>query len=44
MAGRQRALIDAGRWDLAMKMDIDEIRELYGDKYDTHIAEWRASR
>ncbi|MCX5309257.1 DUF6531 domain-containing protein [Streptomyces sp. NBC_00160] len=35
----QRALIDAGRWDLAMKMDIDEIRELYGDKYDTHIAD-----
>ncbi|MGW6848562.1 RHS repeat-associated core domain-containing protein [Streptomyces virginiae] len=35
----QRALIDAGRWDLAMKKDIDEIRELYGDKYDTHIAD-----
>lgn len=34
---KQRALIDAGRWDQAMKMDIDEIRELYGDKYDTHI-------
>ncbi|GAQ57514.1 DUF6531 domain-containing protein [Streptomyces acidiscabies] len=33
----QRQLIDAGRWDEAMKMDIDEIRELYGDKYDTHI-------
>ncbi|MFJ6635905.1 hypothetical protein ACIQMR_31585 [Streptomyces sp. NPDC091376] len=36
---RQRALIDQGRWDLAMKMDIDEIRELYGSKYDTHIAD-----
>ncbi|WP_313896659.1 RHS repeat-associated core domain-containing protein [Streptomyces sp. GC420] len=35
----QRAHIDNGRWDLAMKMDIDEIRELYGDKYDTHIAD-----
>ncbi|MFD6891846.1 RHS repeat-associated core domain-containing protein [Streptomyces sp. NPDC059957] len=35
----QRALIDSGRWDLAMKMDIDEIRDLYGDKYDTHIAD-----
>ncbi|MGV9427244.1 DUF6531 domain-containing protein [Streptomyces sp. NPDC003656] len=34
---KQRNLIDAGRWDQAMKMDIDEIRELYGDKYDTHI-------
>jgi RHS repeat-associated protein len=34
---KQRALIDAGRWDQAMKMDIDEIRELYGDKYDKHI-------
>ncbi|GEK04039.1 RHS repeat-associated core domain-containing protein [Streptomyces sp. ATE26] len=34
---KQRALIDAGRWDQAMKMDIDEIRELYGDKYDSHI-------
>ncbi|MEU0255567.1 DUF6531 domain-containing protein [Streptomyces sp. NPDC006184] len=34
---KQRQFIDAGRWDEAMKMDIDEIRELYGDKYDTHI-------
>ncbi|WP_406384088.1 DUF6531 domain-containing protein [Streptomyces sp. NBC_00117] len=34
---KQRAFIDAGRWDKAMKMDIDEIRKLYGDKYDTHI-------
>ncbi|WP_327190863.1 DUF6531 domain-containing protein [Streptomyces xinghaiensis] len=36
---RQRALIDSGRWDQAMKMDIDEIRTLYGNKYDTHIAD-----
>ncbi|MFE7597461.1 DUF6531 domain-containing protein [Streptomyces sp. NPDC057494] len=35
----QRALIDQGRWDEAMMMDINEIRELYGDKYDTHIAD-----
>ncbi|WP_330294324.1 hypothetical protein [Streptomyces sp. NBC_00503] len=35
----QRALIDSGRWDLAMRMDINEIRDLYGDKYDTHIAD-----
>jgi RHS repeat-associated protein len=33
----QRAHIDAGRWDLAMKMDIDEVRAKYGDKYDKHI-------
>ncbi|MFE1877049.1 hypothetical protein ACFW9N_40400 [Streptomyces sp. NPDC059496] len=35
----QRALIDAGRWDLAMRMDVDEVREQYGDTYDTHIAD-----
>lgn len=35
----QQSLIDAGRWDEAMKMDIDEIRDLYGTKYDTHIAD-----
>ncbi|GGQ01984.1 RHS repeat-associated core domain-containing protein [Streptomyces roseolilacinus] len=34
---KQRALIDAGRWDLAMKMDIDEIRANFGTKYDQHI-------
>lgn len=34
---KQRVFIDAGRWDNAMKMDIDEIRKLYGDKYDSHI-------
>ncbi|MFJ2747868.1 hypothetical protein [Streptomyces sp. NPDC087297] len=33
----QRALIDAGRWDVATKMVIDEIRELYGDKQDTDM-------
>ncbi|MFB8273270.1 hypothetical protein ACFC96_42735 [Streptomyces sp. NPDC055955] len=34
---KQRAFIDAGRWDKAMKMDIDEIRKPYGDRYDPHI-------
>lgn len=35
----QRAHIDAGRWDLAMKMDIDEVRAEYGDKCDKRIAD-----
>ncbi|WP_328786623.1 MULTISPECIES: hypothetical protein [unclassified Streptomyces] len=35
----QRALIDAGKWDLAMKVGVDEIRELYGYTYDTHVAD-----
>ncbi|MFE5512398.1 DUF6531 domain-containing protein [Streptomyces sp. NPDC056529] len=39
----QRALIDAGRWDMAMKMDIDECRRKFGTKYDTHIADMIAS-
>ncbi|MFC7977704.1 RHS repeat-associated core domain-containing protein [Streptomyces cinereoruber] len=39
----QRALIDAGRWDLATKMDIDECRRKFGTKYDTHIADMIAS-
>ncbi|MEV5441023.1 hypothetical protein AB0N23_00445 [Streptomyces sp. NPDC052644] len=34
---KQRTLIDAGRWDKAMKMDIDEIRQNFGTKYDQHI-------
>ncbi|MFD1832563.1 DUF6531 domain-containing protein [Streptomyces desertarenae] len=36
---RQRALIDAGRFDEAMKMDIDDIRARFGSKYDQHIAD-----
>ncbi|MFI8993386.1 RHS repeat-associated core domain-containing protein [Streptomyces sp. NPDC053542] len=36
---QQRDLIDAGRFDEAMKMDIDDIRELFGAKYDQHIAD-----
>ncbi|MEJ8636444.1 DUF6531 domain-containing protein [Streptomyces sp. MS2.AVA.5] len=39
----QRALIDAGRWDKAMKMDIDECRRKFGSKYDTHIADMISS-
>jgi hypothetical protein len=35
----QRALINQGRLDEAMKMDIDDIRRLFGNKYDDHIAE-----
>ncbi|MFJ3164386.1 RHS repeat-associated core domain-containing protein [Streptomyces kanasensis] len=34
---KQRALIDAGRWDKAMMMDIDEVRKKFGTKYDQHI-------
>ncbi len=34
---QQRALIDAGRWDKAMMMDIDETRKKFGTKYDQHI-------
>ncbi len=40
---KQRKLINEGAWDKAMKMDIDEIRELYGNKYDTHIKDMVAS-
>ncbi|MBM7168905.1 hypothetical protein JQK87_10850 [Streptomyces sp. G44] len=39
----QRQLIDSGRWDQAMKMDIDDIRSRYGSKYDGHIADMVAS-
>ncbi|MCH6161488.1 RHS repeat-associated core domain-containing protein [Streptomyces marispadix] len=34
---QQRALIDEGKFDEAMKMDIDDIRDLYGSKYDENI-------
>jgi RHS repeat-associated protein len=40
---KQRDLINAGRFDEAMKMDIDDIRRLYGSKYDQHIADMVAS-
>ncbi|WP_079167015.1 DUF6531 domain-containing protein, partial [Streptomyces oceani] len=33
----QRALIDQGKFDEAMKMDIDDIRSRYGGKYDVGI-------
>ncbi|MBE8478121.1 DUF6531 domain-containing protein [Streptomyces justiciae] len=39
----QRDLIDQGKFDEAMKMDIDDIRGLFGDKYDQHIADMVAS-
>ncbi|MFE0178942.1 hypothetical protein ACFWZ2_42220 [Streptomyces sp. NPDC059002] len=35
----QRQLIDSGKWDQAMKMDIDDIRAQYGSKYDSHITD-----
>ncbi|MFE1769708.1 putative T7SS-secreted protein [Streptomyces sp. NPDC059008] len=34
---QQRALIDQGRIDEAIKMDIDDIRARFGNKYDQHI-------
>ncbi|SEE03784.1 YD repeat-containing protein [Streptomyces sp. 2231.1] len=37
---KQRKLIGAGRWDQAMKMDIDEIRDLYGDKSTPTSRTW----
>ncbi|WP_405603670.1 DUF6531 domain-containing protein [Streptomyces sp. NBC_01410] len=40
---RQRKLIDQGRWDKAMMMDIRECRRKFGDKYDQHIADMIAS-
>ncbi|MFD9443167.1 DUF6531 domain-containing protein [Streptomyces sp. NPDC060006] len=39
----QRDLIDQGKFDEAMKMDIDDIRARFGDKYDQHIADMVAS-
>ncbi|MEU7482566.1 RHS repeat-associated core domain-containing protein [Streptomyces sp. NPDC042319] len=40
---KQRDLINAGRFDKAMKMDIDDIRSRFGNKYDQHIADMVAS-
>ncbi|MGK5730285.1 DUF6531 domain-containing protein [Streptomyces sp. URMC 124] len=39
----QRNLIDQGRFDEAMKMDIDDIRARFGNKYDQHIADMVAT-
>jgi RHS repeat-associated protein len=39
----QRDLIDQGKFDEAMKMDIDDIRARFGTKYDQHIADMVAS-
>lgn len=34
---RQRALIEKGKFREAQKMDIDDIRDKFGDKYDEAI-------
>ena len=36
---RQRELIDQGKFREALQMDIDDIREKFGDKYDDAISE-----
>jgi flagellar biosynthesis regulator FlbT len=33
----QKSLIEAGRMDDAIQMDIDDIQSLFGSKYDEHI-------
>lgn len=38
----QKALIEQGKFDEAMQMDIDDIHEKFGDKYDNAIAEAQA--
>lgn len=39
---RQKELIDAGKFGDAVQMDIDDIREKFGDKYDGAINEMLA--
>jgi len=34
---QQRTLIESGRFDDAVQMDIDDIRSLFGDQYDEHL-------
>ena len=36
---RQKELIENGKFDEAIQMDIDDIRDKFGDKYDEAIAE-----
>ena len=36
---KQRQLINEGRFSEAVKMDIDDIRSKFGDKYDDAINE-----
>ena len=36
---KQKELIEQGKFDEAMQMDIDDIREKFGDKYDNAIAQ-----
>ena len=35
----QKGLIDNGKFREALQMDIDDIREKFGDKYDSAISE-----
>ena len=39
---KQKELIDEGKFDEAMQMDIDDIHEKFGDKYDDAIAEMKS--
>ena len=36
---KQKELIDQGKFKEAMQMDIDDIHEKFGDKYDDAIAQ-----
>ena len=36
---QQKELIDAGKFEEAIQMDIDDIREKFGDKYDEAISQ-----
>jgi tRNA G37 N-methylase TrmD len=36
---KQKDLIDQGKMDDAIQMDIDDIQSQFGDKYDDHILE-----
>ena len=40
---KQKELIDEGKFDEAMQMDIDDIHEKFGDKYDDAIAEMKSA-
>ena len=38
---KQKELIDEGKFEEAVQMDIDDIKEKFGDKYDDEIAEMK---
>lgn len=38
---QQKELLDAGKFDEAVQMDIDDIREKFGNKYDKGISEMK---